>query len=108
MSANKRKLKRNIRPPKRYEEFVSTVSKRKGIEVESSSDEISKEDCMNKETSSIEMNIGGNDETGDFDASLEESNERNLDRNNEEVSNAAKEHNLEDLATQERISLSDS
>ncbi|GJX34504.1 hypothetical protein Tco_0246061 [Tanacetum coccineum] len=67
MSTNRRKLKRNIRPPKRYEDSVSTLSKRKGIEVESSSDEISKED----------------------------------------FSNAGKEHNPEDLATLERVSLLD-
>nr|GEX71723.1 hypothetical protein [Tanacetum cinerariifolium] len=84
MSTNRRKLKRNIRPPKRYEDYVPTVSKRNETKVESSSDEISKVDCMNKEaSSSIEVTIGGNDVKRDFVISVEERKGRNKDMGNE-------------------------
>ncbi|GKB63072.1 hypothetical protein Tco_0919258 [Tanacetum coccineum] len=47
-----------------------TLSKRNGIEEESSNDNISKDDSMNKEASSIEVNIGGNDETWEFEEKI--------------------------------------
>ncbi|GJR32720.1 zinc knuckle CX2CX4HX4C containing protein [Tanacetum coccineum] len=51
MSTNMRKLKCNIRPPKKYEDSVSATSKRKENDQESSNDEISKEEVVNLDAS---------------------------------------------------------
>nr|GFB08090.1 hypothetical protein [Tanacetum cinerariifolium] len=108
MSMNRRKLKHNIRPPKRFEDFVPIISKRNETEVESCSDDISKDDFMNKEASSSnEVTIGGNDVTRDFVVSVEESNGRNRDMSNEKGNNVEQMNNSADLVSQERISLSD-
>ncbi|GJT00725.1 hypothetical protein Tco_0821894 [Tanacetum coccineum] len=108
MSTNRRKLKRNIRFFKRYEDYVSTLSKRNGIKEESSNDEISKEESLNKETSSVDVNMGGNGlETGEFDEKLEENNGREEERINEEVRNLKVLANSDKSAHQERTNSSE-
>ncbi|GKD15508.1 hypothetical protein Tco_1199915 [Tanacetum coccineum] len=87
---------------------MHTIGKRKETEVESSNDEISKDDCMNKEaSSSIEVTIGGNDVTVVFVVNVEESKRRNRDMRNEQANSVKHMNNSADLASQERISLSD-
>ncbi|GKB06929.1 hypothetical protein Tco_0835162 [Tanacetum coccineum] len=95
------------RPPKKYEDSVCTLSKCNGIKEESRNDEISKDDSMNKEASSIEVNMGGNDETGEFNECLKEIRGREVEKNNEKVNNSKKLANSDESANQERIKSSE-
>ncbi|GJY03088.1 RNA-directed DNA polymerase, eukaryota, reverse transcriptase zinc-binding domain protein [Tanacetum coccineum] len=88
MSTNRRTLKRNIRPPKRYEDSVSTTSKRNDNDQESSNDEISKEEDLNKEENEVRGNMGENrHKSGEFDENLKEISNLEEIRRNEENEN---------------------
>ncbi|GJU81561.1 RNA-directed DNA polymerase, eukaryota, reverse transcriptase zinc-binding domain protein [Tanacetum coccineum] len=94
MSTNRRKLKRNTRPPKRYEDSISATSKRNGNEQESNNDEISKEDDLNKNEKEVRGNLGENGQTlREFDENLEKINNVEEIKRNEEIENLEKLNN---------------
>ncbi|GJY15341.1 hypothetical protein Tco_0385763 [Tanacetum coccineum] len=67
MTPNRRKLKRRIKPPKRYEGFVSAFIKRNDSDHDTSNDENSKEDMRNKAMNVDEVCLDQNGlETGEI------------------------------------------
>ncbi|GKC07343.1 hypothetical protein Tco_0998953, partial [Tanacetum coccineum] len=75
MTPNRRRLKRRIKPPKRYGGFVSAISKRNDSDQNTSNDEVSKDDIGNKEMTNVKVCLDQNGlETRKIDEILEEMN----------------------------------
>ncbi|GJV20529.1 hypothetical protein Tco_1369549 [Tanacetum coccineum] len=104
MSLNRRKLKRDIRPPKRYDGFVSVISKRNDNDQESSNDEIFKDESMNKEVSDVCDSMCQNRlEIGEFDANLEKNYASKEKRMNEERKNQKMLANFDRLVNEDKV-----
>ncbi|GJY34711.1 hypothetical protein Tco_0419180 [Tanacetum coccineum] len=68
MTPNRRRMKRRIKPPKRYEGSVYAISKRNDSDQDTSNDEILKDDMGNKGIKDVEVCLNQNRlETGEID-----------------------------------------
>ncbi|GKF37538.1 hypothetical protein Tco_0114296, partial [Tanacetum coccineum] len=88
MTPNRRKLKRRIKPPKRYEGSVSAFIKRNDSDHDTSNDENSKEDMRNKAMNVDEVCLDQNGlETGEIAEVLDKESAEKEQVQNEDTRN---------------------
>nr|GEV80700.1 hypothetical protein [Tanacetum cinerariifolium] len=93
MTSIQRKIKHKIRPPKRYEDSISSINKRNNNDLENSSDENSKDDMgKNELKTSSQQDL----DTGDIGVGLKEVNNENKNELNDVKNDKKQNMNIEE------------